>query len=333
MTASSVPSVTSVVNPLFDLASLTKPLITAPLAHAFLDLDADRRFALGFHARETPLTARQLLCHGAGLPPWRPFTGESVAAQLRRTVAGHALLREAKVGEATYSDLGYRLLAELVEDETRVSFARLGAALSGLTPAPWRDAPEQMPDGPDAEAWRAAEPELVVPQPDAHLPHDLNARAGMQGHAGFGAAAGQLRAWLKIWSVQWAPRMCVETSKEADGSIWGLGLRVAHFGSGRFAELLERIPLGMPESPWVIEWPIETLDQPAPALSAEPGPPSSWWCHFGFTGSALFFRPTDGACLAVVMHRLGPEGILLSANELRARRWYILDRFTAKLGG
>lgn len=331
MTASSVPSVTSVVNPLFDLASLTKPLITAPLAHAFLDLDADRRFALGFHERETPLTARQLLGHGAGLPPWRPFTGEPVAAQLRRPVAGHALLREAKVGEATYSDLGYRLLAELIEGETRVSFAQLGAALSGLAPAPWRDAPEQMPDGPDAEAWRAAEPGLAVPQPDAHLPHDLNARAGMLGHAGFAATVGQLRAWLKVWSLQWAPRMCVEASKEADGSIWGLGLRVAHLGSGRFAELLARVPSG--SGLHVIADRATCLAAAAPSLDSELGPPSGWWCHFGFTGPALFFRPKDGACIALLAHRLGPAGELLDAEALRARRWEILSGLTAKLGG
>ncbi len=79
----------------YDLASLTKPLVTAPLALAFLDLDADRRWALGFHDRDTPLTVRQLLSHSSGLPPWRPFTGEPMAVQLRREVAGHPLLRPA----------------------------------------------------------------------------------------------------------------------------------------------------------------------------------------------------------------------------------------------
>lgn len=323
-------SVTSVVNLFFDLASLTKPLITAPLAHAFLDLDADRRFALGFQDRETPLTARQLLCHASGLPPWRPFTGESVAVQLRRPVSGHPLLRDATPGEATYSDLGYRLLAELIEAETRVPFAHLGAAMSGLSPAPWRDAPEQVPDGPDAEAWRAAEPGLALPSLQSHLPHDLNARAGMAGHAGFGASLLHLNNWLRIWSVQWAPRMCVESAKESDGSVWGLGLRVAHHGPGRFAELLARVPPGA----WlqVIADSRSNLARAAPALDAAPGPRSDWWCHFGFTGPALFFRPVDGACLALLMHRRGPDGVLLDAEQLRARRWEILSGLTAKLG-
>ncbi|HEX9081221.1 MAG TPA: serine hydrolase domain-containing protein, partial [Holophagaceae bacterium] len=102
----------------YDLASLAKPLVTAPLALAFLDLNADRRWALGFHDRGTPLTVRQLLSHSSGLPPWRPFTGEPLARQLGRPVSGHPLLRPATPEKATYSDLNYRLLAELLESET-----------------------------------------------------------------------------------------------------------------------------------------------------------------------------------------------------------------------
>ena len=329
MTGNSVRSVDSVVNSFFDLASLAKPLVAAPLAHAFLELDADRRYTLGFHDRDTPLTVRQLLSHSAGLPPWRPFTGERLAVQLRRPVAGHLLLGEAERGGATYSDLGYRVLAELVEAETRVPFVHLGAAMSGLSPAPWREVPVPVPDGPDAEAWRAADPELALPQPDARLPHDLNARSGMVGHAGFGATAAQLRNWLRIWSTQWAPRMCLETSKESDGSVWGLGLRAAHLGPGRFAELLTRVPMGVGLQ--VLEDATTRHAESPPPLGSVLGAASGWWCHFGFTGPALFFRPADGACLALLMHRRGPEGHLLDAEALRARRWKLLSAITARL--
>jgi CubicO group peptidase (beta-lactamase class C family) len=127
------------VNRFYDLASLTKPLVTAPLALAFLDLDADRRWGLGFPDRPTPLTVRQLLSHGSGLPPWRPYTGD-LAAELGREVGDHPLLRPATPGLATYSDLNYRLLAELLEAETGVPFSKLGLA-SGLSPAPWVEPP------------------------------------------------------------------------------------------------------------------------------------------------------------------------------------------------
>jgi len=318
------------VNAFYDLASLAKPLVTAPLALAFLDLDTDRRWVLGFQERETPLTVRQLLSHGSGLPPWRPFTGEGVAAQLRRPVGEHPLLRPATPGLATYSDLNYRLLAELLELETGVPFARLGAA-SGLSPAPWRNAPVPVPDGPDSEAWPLATEAPPSPQAPG-LPQDANARAGMRGHAGFGASAPQLLLALKRWvGAGWPARMAVETSMGEQGSRWGLGLQVAFGGGGRFGQLLSRIPEGIGLQ--VLEDPSEALPPPAPALDEVPGRPSGWWFHLGYTGPALFYRPSDRACLALLLHRRGPSGELLDAEALRARRWAALDRFVGQSGG
>jgi len=314
----------------YDLASLAKPLVTAPLALAFLDLDADRRWALGFHDRDSPLTVRQLLSHSSGLPPWRPFTDEPVAHQLRREVAGHPLLRPATPGLATYSDLNYRLLAELLEAETGVPFAKLGAAL-GLSPAPWSTPPAVVPDGPDAAAWSLAT-ETPLPPRSPGLPHDANARAGMQGHAGFGVTPAQLHAALSRWvAAGWPQRMAVETTPGEDGAKWGLGLQVAHAGPGRFGQLLSRIPLGAGVQ--LVEDPTEVASPPAPGLETDPGPASGWWFHLGYTGPALFYRPSDRACLGLLLHRRGPGGGLLDAESLRARRWAALARFVGQSGG
>jgi CubicO group peptidase (beta-lactamase class C family) len=314
----------------YDLASLTKPLVTAPLALAFLDLDADRRWPLGFHDRETSLTVRQLLSHSSGLPPWRPCTGEPVAQQLRRKVAGHPLLRPATPGLATYSDLNYRLLAELLEAETGVPFEKLGAA-SGLSPAPWRTPPTEVPDGPDAMAWPLAT-ETPLPARSPRLPHDANARAGMQGHAGFGAAPAQLHATLLRWvAAGWPQRMAVETAPGEDDARWGLGLQVVHADSGHFGQLLSKIS---PNSGIrVLEDSSEVAPPPAPAREAAPGLPSGWWYHLGYTGPALFYRPSDEACIGLLLHRRGPDGALLDAESLRARRWAALARFVGQSGG
>ena len=313
---------------LYDLASLAKPLVTAPLALAFLDLDADRRWALGFHDRETPLTVRQLLSHGSGLPPWRPFTGEPVAAQLQRLVPDHPLLRPATPGLATYSDLNYRLLAELLEVETGVPFARLGAA-SGLRPAPWPEAPAEVPDGPDAEAWRLATA-LPLPPQGPGLPQDANARAGMRGHAGFGATAQDLRRTLGCWVASgWPDRMAVETAAGEDGARWGLGLQVALEGDGRFGRLLSGIPEGL--GCQVLEDPDSAEPPPLQSAASRPGSPSGWWFHLGFTGPALFFRPSDRTCVALLLHRRGPDGRLLDAEALHARRWALLQAWTTSL--
>ena len=311
------------MNAFYDLASLAKPLVTAPLALAFLDLGADRRWALGFHDRDEPLTVRQLLSHTSGLPPWRPYTGEPVASQLRRPVPDHPLLRPAAPGLAVYSDLNYRLLGELLEWETGVPYRRLGAA-SGLSPAPWATVPVELPDAPDAEAWRLAT-ERPVPPRDPHLPHDANARAGMPGHAGFGTTAPQLRNVLARWVAGgWPGRMAVATAEGEGRTRWGLGLQMAFQGPGHFGQLLSQgaVPPGI----HVLEDPSVEIPPPAPAPAVDPGPPSGWWFHLGYTGPALFFRPADGACVALLLHRRGPAGELLDAEALRARRWQLLRR-------
>ena len=65
----------------------------------------------------------------------------------------------------------------------------------------------------------------------------------------------------------------------------------------------------------------------APAAGPEPGVPTAWWMHFGFTGPALFVRPADGAAIVLLLHRLGPSGEMLSLAQLQARRWCALSRF------
>jgi len=315
---------------LYDLASLAKPLVTAPLALAFLDLDADRRWALGLAERETPLTVRQLLSHSSGLPPWRPYTGEPLATQLHRAVPRHPLLRPATPGLATYSDLNYRLLAELLEAETRLPFRALGAA-SGLSPAPWPAAPRWVPDGPDAEAWDLAT-EIPLPPRSPFLPQDANARGGMRGHAGFAATASQLRQALARWvGAGWPARMAQTAADGEDGTRWGLGLQVAFVGPGRFGQLLSRMPAG--PGLHVLQDPTDRLPAPAPALSEDPGPPSAWCFHLGYTGPALFYRPADDCCIALLLHRCGPHGELLDAEALRARRWETLAGFVGQFAG
>jgi len=318
--------------PLFDLASLTKPLVTAPLALQHLDLDQDRRDQLGFTERAEPLTVRQLLSHSAGLPAWLPYAGEALAEQLRRGFpeGAHPLFRQGKVGESLYSDLGYRLIGELLEKELAQPFRQLGAALTGLSPAPWRQCPLVIPDGPDVAAWAMAEPSLPVPPRADNLPHDANARAGMPGHAGFGSTADQMRNWLPRWLAGAFPaRMAIETARAEDGMIWGLGLHRVFDGEGRFGKLLKHLPRGL-TGVHVVEDTSRSLPAELQPMTAEVGRPTDFWMHFGYTGPALFVRPQDGLCLCLLLHRLGPDGQLLDIETLRARRWRALEGFLAQ---
>jgi CubicO group peptidase (beta-lactamase class C family) len=318
---------------LFDLASLAKPLVTAPLALAHLDLDQDRREELGFGDWAGPLTVRQLLAHASGLPPWRPYTGEPLAVQLRREglQGAHPKLAAGTPGRSLYSDLGYRLLAELLTAATGEPFQALGARTSGLGPAPWPQAPAFAPQGADAQLWALAEPGLPLPPRDPHLPNDANARAGMTGHAGFGVEAEALAPCLERWLASGAPRrMAVDTAQGEDGSRWGLGLQRALLGPGRFGSLLAGMPPGLGGIH------VRVLDSAAPSpaappLAEAPGAPSPFWFHLGYTGPALFYRPEDDLCLVLLAHRLDSDGALLDAEGLRARRWEALAAAVAEL--
>ena len=106
---------------------------------------------------------------------------------------------------------------------------------------------------------------------------------------------------------------------------------MAFAGGGRFGQLLSKIPAGA--GLHLLETSTEAAPPPAPPLADEPGAISGWWFHLGYTGPALFFRPSDLSCLALLLHRRGPEGELLDAEALRARRWELLARFVGQSGG
>jgi CubicO group peptidase (beta-lactamase class C family) len=123
---------------IFDLASLTKPLATAPaimllVREKKIRLD-DRvtRFFPNFGVLgKVYVTFRQLLSHSSGLPAWKPYFEDIVRDQKAGKVnfvasraAKHYVFEQIhreKVlsvpgSQALYSDLGYILLGETVEE-------------------------------------------------------------------------------------------------------------------------------------------------------------------------------------------------------------------------
>jgi CubicO group peptidase (beta-lactamase class C family) len=145
-----------------------------------------------------PLTLNRLLTHRSGLPAWRPFYQEVLAAPaparptlLERLAAATPL--EYPPDTATlYSDLGFMLLKAVVEEvsgETLDKFCRkeiyspLGLKTLGFIPLtePAKTVPET-----GKRIFAATEPGLIPGRPPAGAVHDENAWAagGVAGHAG-----------------------------------------------------------------------------------------------------------------------------------------------------
>lgn len=187
---------------LFDLASLTKPVVAAaalrlaqrgdlllsqPLATWFPETGA---VALG------RVTLRQLALHVSGLPPWRPLyesgrDQESMLCAILRTP-----LEAAAGSRYAYSDLGYILLGEVV---ARTAGHPLSRAVHDLVLAPLRlDNTLYLPGPP--QTGRCARTAHCPLRPGRQLVgevHDANAHflGGVAGHAGLFGSAGDMAAF------------------------------------------------------------------------------------------------------------------------------------------
>ena len=127
--------ITADLDTIYDLASLTKPLVTsllvvkfserevlylkAPLARYLSEFDDEEK-------REITLT--QLLSHTSGLPPWRPLSLEArTRAEVPAAIARILLEPQPAqdLGEVIYSDLNYILLGFVLERVTGERLDRL----------------------------------------------------------------------------------------------------------------------------------------------------------------------------------------------------------------
>lgn len=115
---------------LYDLASLTKPLVTAFLAVYLLEKnqwqlgDEVRRF---FPAFPLHINLEQLLTHSAGLLSWHPFYLYRPLDDLAQIAALKNMT--APGTQVRYSDVGYILLRRLLEKVSGVGFQELAQSV------------------------------------------------------------------------------------------------------------------------------------------------------------------------------------------------------------
>ena len=118
---------------IYDLASLTKPLVTGLLSarrveRGELELDASVSSYLNEFKQTSyrAVTVRQLLTHTSGLPAWRPLRALTRGRRERTLEAIAALAPEHEAGaKVLYSDLGFITLGLLLERLTGATLAEL----------------------------------------------------------------------------------------------------------------------------------------------------------------------------------------------------------------
>jgi CubicO group peptidase (beta-lactamase class C family) len=200
----------------FDLASLTKPLATALALMLLMDRgQLTPEATLGeilptgwLPPDKRGLSLRSLLAHQAGLPAWRPFYEQILAAPkderygLAPRLAAATALEYPPGTRTVYSDLGYMLLQAVVETvagRDLDSFCRgeiyrpLGLPVLGFCP-------RRQPGG-ESRVYAATEEGLIPGRNIFGEVHDENAWAagGIAGHAGLFGAAGEV--WQLLASL------------------------------------------------------------------------------------------------------------------------------------
>lgn|SRR5918912_476456 len=117
----------------YDLASLTKPLVTGLLCARYIERgelgldDAAARYLAEFDREDKrSITLRQLLTHTSGLPAWRPLyiTSGGESANALRAISDEPL-ESAPGAQVRYSDLGFITLGFLLEKVSGASLDEL----------------------------------------------------------------------------------------------------------------------------------------------------------------------------------------------------------------
>ncbi len=291
---------------LFDLASLTKPIATATalmllIEAGQLSLDVPVSAYLpscGQDEKPSP-TLRQLLAHCAGLPAWRPYyqqVDRALPQANRKRLVYDAVHREPLIAPPAtmvrYSDVGFILLAELVETIAGAPFDEFCAQAIfrplGLTRMGFIDLDRPRPIGlrfasTEACPWRKRILDGEV--------HDENAwiTGGVAGHAGLFATA------REVWGF----------AQALSGGLHGKGWLVSTPTLRTFTQR-QSLPEG---STWALGW-----DTPTPGHSSAGRyfSPSALG-HLGFTGTSLWIDPMKQVSVVLLTNRVHPtrqrEGI------------------------
>jgi len=276
----------------FDMASLTKVLATAP---AVMQLYEQGRFVLNDPvAKYLPefavngkgdITIRQLLTHYSGLPPDISLTDPWVGKEegLRRAFTSTPVTPPGV--QFRYSDINFIVLGALVEklsgltlDQYEAKYIAEPLGLQNtrfLPPESWREriAPTQYNDG-------------VMLQGTVHDP-TARRMGGVAGHAGLFSTAGDVAIY-------------------AQNLLDRLSGRPSRFPLTRLT-LLKMTTPGQPATGTALRGLGWDIDSPLSSNRGELFPVGSFG-HTGFTGTSVWIDPADDAYVVMMSNAVYPNG-------------------------
>jgi CubicO group peptidase (beta-lactamase class C family) len=314
---------------IYDLASLTKPLVTVT---SVLLLTQRARVALGDPVQEilvelqgSPIglaTVRDLLTHRSGLPGWRPFYKQLDARDMVPGLPGgdHPVKRHvlemiraepliyARGERSVYSDLGFMLLGFLVE------------RLSGMALDLWCEAAIVQPLQADPMMFRptAGRVQAGVVRPAVDVSriapseqdewrnrllrgevHDENAAAmgGVAGHAGLFGTAESVLAVSGAWLRGYYGRESI-----LEGEL------VRQFTTRQESAA---------RSSWALGW-----DTPSAPSSSGSSFSERSFGHLGYTGTSLWIDPLCELEVVLLSNRVHPSR---KNEKIKVFRPYIHD--------
>ncbi len=313
----------------FDLASLTKPMVSATLAMLLAEREPgalEQPVRRWLPDAATPATLAQLLGHTAGCAAHVKFYEHLGEARRPDETPRQALLRLARTTALTglpghdtaYSDLGYLQLGELLE---RAGGARLdelfAAELAGPLGLRCRYRPIAAPaDGPDdgpVDGPRHDDRCVATELDERGAPlcgqvHDENARAGggVFGHAGLFGTIGDVARFAQIMLSLVDERAATEWPRLISAATARRFFALAPGGAS-----------------WRLGWDTPS-STPGLSHAGDLWPRDTGVGHLGFTGTSLWLDLARGRWVALLTNRVHPsrEG---SADGIKRLRRAVMD--------